>query len=97
MNNGEPIFSFPSVTVRLNLFKIIAMILNLHGWTLDSACCQMTLFWIAISYIFQIQGYRGYIECPTSKDIMCPELPDDTTISGTESSNVIYCKCYRAI
>ncbi|CAG2211771.1 unnamed protein product [Mytilus edulis] len=40
--------------------------------------------------LLKIQGYRGYIKCPTSKDIMCPELPDDTTIPGTESSNVIY-------
>ncbi|XP_052097826.1 ciliated left-right organizer metallopeptidase-like [Mytilus californianus] len=48
--------------------------------------------WIDCPYgkLIRIRGYRGYIKCPSSKDIMCPELTDNTTMSVTEFSNVIY-------
>ncbi|CAC5357265.1 unnamed protein product [Mytilus coruscus] len=48
--------------------------------------------WIDCPYgkLIRILGYRGYIKCPSSQDIMCPELPDNTTLPVTEYSDVTY-------
>ncbi|XP_063429375.1 ciliated left-right organizer metallopeptidase-like isoform X2 [Mytilus trossulus] len=40
--------------------------------------------------LIKIPGYRGNIKCPSSKDIMCPELSVDTTIPVTEYPNFVY-------